>query len=462
MSEGEKNAKTGPGKGKAFFDRGDEVAGTGNWDFAIEMYVEGLRREPENLDRGYRKLREVSLNRKVQGGKGPGMREQIKHRAGKDQVENLANASYLLAKEPGHVTYMEQLLRAAAALDLSEVIRWTGEIMLEVQKQAKKPNKRLCIVLIDTLDAAEHFDLAIQACNLAMQAAPNDPDLETRLGALGAKYTIWKGKYGQEGDFSKGVKDFDEQKRLLQEDMLVKDEEYLKQLIAQAEEEYLQDTTVAGKINALADALLKFEDEAYENQAIDVLNKAHKDTKAYQFKMRVGDIRIRQMTRRFRKLRDAGDKEGATRFAREQLEFEVTEYTERAENYPTDLGIKYELGRRLFLSGKYDDAIGILQQAQRDPRRFVTVMNYLGQAFMKKEWWQEAIDTFEKVLEKDLTERRTIDIRYNLAHCHEQINNLEKAQEQFSQVAQIDFNYKDARTRLEAIRKKIQEGGPQS
>ncbi|HDY66090.1 MAG TPA: tetratricopeptide repeat protein [Phycisphaerae bacterium] len=462
MSEDEKNANASPCKGKAFFDRADEVADTGNWDFAIEMYVEGLRREPDNLQRGHKKLREVSLKRKVQGGKGPGTREQIKRRAGKDPLENLTNASYLLAKEPGQVKYMEQLLKAATELDLSEVIRWTGEILLETQKQAKKPNKRICLIITDALDNAGHYDLAILACNLAILTAPDDPELESRLGQLGAKYTIWKGKYGQEGDFSKSIKDIDEHKRWMQQDMLVKDDDYLKQQIAQAEEEYRQSPTVAGKINAFIDALLKFEDEAYENQAIDVLNKAHKDTSAYQFKMRVGEIRIRQMSRQFRKLREAGDNEGATNLAREQLEFETAEYAERAENYPTDLSIKYELGRRLFLSGKYDDAIGILQQAQRDPRHFVTAMNYLGQGFMKKNWWQEAIETFDKVLAKDLTERRAIDVRYNLALCYEQMNNLQMAQKQFSQVAQIDFNYKDARTRLEAVRKKIEQSDSQS
>ncbi len=69
MSEDEKSANPGPDKGKAFFDRADQVAETGNWDFAIEMYLEGLRREPDNLQRGHQKLREVSLHRKVQGGK---------------------------------------------------------------------------------------------------------------------------------------------------------------------------------------------------------------------------------------------------------------------------------------------------------------------------------------------------------------------------------------------------------
>ncbi|MBN1943637.1 MAG: hypothetical protein JW849_10125 [Phycisphaerae bacterium] len=444
-------------KAKVFFDRADEVAGTGNWDFAIELYSEGLRLNPDEMERGHVKLRDVSLKRKVQGGKPAGLGDRRKHRAGKDPAGNLANAAYLLAKDPGSETLMELFLKAAAEVGNPDVIRWIGEILLESQKQARKPNRRLCTVMMDTLAAAKHYDLAIQACRLALTAAPNDADLESRLSALGAEYTLQKGQYGVEGDFTKGVKDLDKQKELIQKDMLVKDESFLQQQIAKTEKDYLESPTVPGKVNGYVDALLKFEDESYENQAVDVLQKAFQDTKAYQFKMRIGDVKIRQMSRRFRKLKDAGDKEGAAKAAREQLAFEVAEYRERAGNYPTDLSLKYELGRRLFLAGQYDDAIGYLQQAQRDPRRFVVVMNYLGQAFMRKEWWQEAVDTFVKVLDGDVTEERSKDIRYNLGQCYEKLDKLDQAQEQFSHLAQIDFNYKDVRARLEAIRKRIQE-----
>ena len=48
----ETNARE-PGKGQAFFDRADQVAETGNWDFAIEMYLQGIEREPDNIERGH-------------------------------------------------------------------------------------------------------------------------------------------------------------------------------------------------------------------------------------------------------------------------------------------------------------------------------------------------------------------------------------------------------------------------
>lgn len=454
------------GKGKAFFDRADQVAETGNWDFAIEMYTEGLLREPDNLERGYKPMREAGFNRKASGGKGPGMREKSKHKTNsKDPAENLANAAYLLAKDPGSEQYMELVLNCAARAERKEVARWIAEILLESQRQSNKPNKRICVQLTDHCENLQMYDLAVAACGLAMQAAPNDAELEQRYGHLGAQYTLQKGRYGEDNkEFTDSVRDLDKQKELMQQDMLAKTGDALKQQILRARKDYAESPTETGKINALVDALLQVEDETHEEEAIKILTKAFEDTGAYQFKMRIGDIRIRQMARRFRQYRDAGDQENALKVAREQLAYEIKEYTERSKNYPTDLGMKYELGRRLFAAGKYDDAIGMLQQAKNDPRRFVNVMNYLGQAFMKKGWWQEAIDTFQNVMKRDLPEQHVKAVRYNLGTCYEQlgkdrndVTELHRAEEEYSGVAQTDFNYKDVRQRLEEVRNLIRE-----
>ncbi len=445
------------GKGKAFFDQGDQVAETGNWDYAIEMYVEGLQRDPYNMDRGHLKLRDVSLKRKMTGGKGPGMMEAIKRGGGKDVAIKLANTSYLLAKDPGATKYMALILAISLEMEFPELTKWIGQILIDSQTQAAKPSKQIYLTLTDAFEKIDYLEKALLTCRLALQNSKDDQELADRESSLSTRYTIQKGRYGQEGDFTKGVKDMEAQKDMLQRDSLVQNESYLEKQIATAREGYLQDTTVPGKINGLVDALLKFEDEAYENEAIDILKKAHTDTRAYQFKMRIGEIHIRQFVRRVLHLRTAGDKEGAIKAAKELLKMEIAEYTDRVANYPTDLGLKFELGRRLFIAGRFDDAIGALQQAQRDPRNRLKAMNYLGQAFMKKDWWQEAVDTFEKVLSGDLTEEKTKDMRYNLATCYEKMDHLDKAQEQLSHVAQVDFNYKDARARLEAVRKKIAE-----
>jgi tetratricopeptide (TPR) repeat protein len=458
MTQAESQSST-QGKGKAFFERAEQVATTGNWDFAIELYLEGIQREPDNVERGHQPLREVSLKRKAKGGKGPGMIDQFKRRPGRDALSNLVKAEYLLSKDPGSMAYMEQVLKAAQKLELKLVQLWLCKILLEGQKHMDKPNRRVLLMLTRAFDVLEEYGRASQACELALQSNPDDGELRDIMRSLSAKFTIKAGGYEEEEErkFTDNVRDLEGQQELMQRDALIQDEEYLLEQIKAARQEYLESPKVAGKIGALVDALLKMENESYENEAIDVLTKAHKDSGAYQYRMRIGDIRVKQMTRRFRTLRDSGDTDAATEQARRQLAFEMEEYTERANNYPTDLSIKFELGRRQFLSAQYDEAIGSLQQAQRDPRRTLKAMSLIGQAFTKKGWLDQAADTFERALKVEMTDERAKELRYFLGDVLMRQGEMAKAQQQFSIVAQIDYNYKDVRERVEIIRRRLNE-----
>lgn len=446
-----------PGKGKAFFDRADQVAETGNRDFAIELYLEGIQREPANVERGHKPLRKVSLERTASGGKPAGMMEKMKRPSGKDPLSQLLSAEFLLAKEPGNEQYMEAVMKAAIALDHKDLIRWMGTIVLDSQHQAARKNRRLLQFLINALHGIEEYRLAITACELARQSDPDNGQLQAILGELMAKETIQRGKYDQEGSFTKGVKDLEGQKKLIEKDKLAQSEEYRLQQVEDAKNEYLKMPTIPGKINAYVDALLEMQDESYENEAVDILAKAYREQNAYQYKLRIGNIKIKQMTRNFRKLRDGGDKAGAAAALKQLAEFELVEYAERAQNYPTDMSIKYELGRRQLVLGKLDEAIYSLQQARRDARHSVQANLLLGQAFEKKNLNREAAETLERVLAGELTEDRSKEVRYNLGNVYEKMSEFAKAQDQYSQVAQLDYLYKDVRERLEAVRKKLDE-----
>jgi tetratricopeptide (TPR) repeat protein len=447
------------GKGKVFFERAEEVAETGNWDFAIELFIEGIKREPGNIEQGHQRLREVSLSRKVQGGKGPGMGDKFKHRLGKDTETNMVNSAFLLAKEPGSQQLMNQVRQCAVKLELPELVKWICEILLESQRQAPKPNVKLLMMLAEDFSGVDEYLKAMQACEMAGKLMPDDAVIQQTYSDLSARYTMFKGKYGEEGDFSEKVADLEGQQALSQKDNLVQSEEFLLKEIDKARSEYIADPEVSGKVNGLVDALLKMVDEAYEGEAIDVLTKAHQDSGAYQFRVRIGDIKIRQMTRRYRKLAKAGDRDAAKTQLRAQLAFELEEYKERSINYPTDLKIKFELGRRQYLAATYDDAIASLQQAQRDPRRHLAAMSYPGQAFEAKGWLREASETYARALESEMTEDKAKDLRYNLGSVLEKMGQLVPAREQFSAVAQADYNYKDVRERLDEVNKAIDSGG---
>lgn len=443
------------GKGKAFFDRGDQVAATNNWDFAIQMYLEGLRRQPENLDRGHKPMRDVSLKRKASGGKPLGMFEQMKVKGGKDPLEAMLKAELLLAKDPGNISYMVEVLKQALALDLRPVAKWIGDIVLETQRLAKSPNKQIMKMLATAYTQLEEFSSAVTVCDMGARLFPNEAEFQDLAKNLSARQTIKQGQYDGSANFLKSVKNIDAQLKLNASDQIVQSRDMQEKFIADARAAYEAAPTVPGKIDGLADVLLKVEEEGYENEAIDVLKKAHADTGQYRFKVRIDDVKIKQLRRRFNVFKANGETDKALAMGKELLNFELAVYAERTANYPTDLGLKFELGRRQMAAGKIDDAIASLQQAQRDPKRHLLAMSMLGQAFNKKGWHREAADTFTRALEGEPSEERAKELHYNLADALEQMGESAKALEHFSRVAQIDFNFRDVRTRIENLRKKI-------
>lgn len=455
MTQTSSNSSAAPGKGKAFFDRADQVAETGtNWDFTIELYLEGIQREPGNIERGHQPLRDAALKRTSRGGKPAGFMEKMKRSNTKDPLGQLLAAEFLLSKEPGSEVHMMSVLKAAQALDQKELVKWICTILLDSQRQAQRKSRMILGQLVEALHTVEEYRLSISACEMLRAMDPDNPQVSETLGRLMAKETIQRGKYDQEGSFTKGVKNLDEQKKLIERDKISQSEDYKLGAIEENKQDYLKMPTVPGKINGYVDALLAMQDESYENEAVDVLSKAFRETNAYQFKLRMGEIRIRQAQRRFRKLREAKDP-SVPQALKELAELELSEYLERAQNYPTDMSIKFELGRRQLALGKLDDAIASLQQARRDVRHSVQASTMLGQAFEKKGWYREAAETLERVLDADLTEDRLKDVRYHLGKVYETMAELVKAQDQYSLVAQMDYNYKDVRQRLEDIRTKI-------
>ena len=64
-------------KAVPFFSRAEEVAATDNFDYAIDLYIEGLKRAPDAVEQGHKPLRYNAMVRQGKGGKKPSMFEKM-------------------------------------------------------------------------------------------------------------------------------------------------------------------------------------------------------------------------------------------------------------------------------------------------------------------------------------------------------------------------------------------------
>src|SRR5205814_10481642 len=128
----------------------------------------------------------------------------------------------------------------------------------------------------------------------------------------------------------------------------------------------------------------------------------------------------------------------------ERQAFELSECQKRAEKFPTDLQIRFELGQLYFQAGKIMEAIQEFQKAQSNPNRRVKAMSYLGQCYARKNMNELAVRTMESALKEKLTwDEEKKELAYNLGSVLEKMGKREDAKRQFEEIFAMDSGYRD-------------------
>lgn len=451
-----------PAKARAFFEKAQKVAETGNFDYAIDMYLQGLRHAPDALMEGHLPLCELALHRQGGNGKKPSMVEKVKHRGGKTPLDQMLNAEYLFARDPDHVPYAEAMLKAAVAGGYTRTAGWIANLIFQTVNASANPSAQTYLLLKDAYTAIGQFDKAIAALQRASKLRPGDKALADEFTDLSAELTMVRGKYDGEGDFRKSIKDRESQEKLHGQAGVIKTEDYRVRAVADARKKIAENPELQANIFELADALSDLEDEQAENDAIALLENTYKARSDFSFGKRAGELRIKQLKRRIREAESAaaanpGDEQAkaSAEELRAQLRtLELEHYRLCVKNYPTDLSAKFEYALRLVEDKQYDQAIPLLQQAQRDPRRKLAAMTKVGLCFAEKGWLDDAIDVYTRAINSYEIKEDAVakELRYNLGRAYEQQGKIDKALEVYRRIAQFDFAYKDVSQRVDRLR----------
>ena len=114
---------------EAFFDRARALAREGDFDLAIQLFLEGLHFAPDSLDQ-HQELRTISLQRKANGGMSLGLFETMKLKAVKrGPVDRMLACEKLLCYDPGNVDHMLAFGETAADANATATARWVRELI---------------------------------------------------------------------------------------------------------------------------------------------------------------------------------------------------------------------------------------------------------------------------------------------------------------------------------------------
>lgn len=472
--------KADPAKAEKFFNHARTSADSRQYDYAIECYISGLRFDPDNF-KGYLELYEVAKRRKVNGGK-PVSRSKKKPKAGeKNPIDLMLHEAMCWAKDPLNYVHALKVMEQAVAIDekyeplnLAEIAYWVGEVAMELCKSTKKPDKADFLKLYELYKRVGSYEKAIENCRTAIKIDPNDHDLDQVLKDLVTERTISEGGYGsgKEGGFVKAVKDMDEQMALENQGAITKTESVIEANIARRRNEFEEDRKDLDRMAKLVMALRDKKDEVTDQEAIGLLEEAWQQTQQYKYRVLIGDVRISQLRRKQHATEkalkhDPQDTQAQARLkdlVKQRNEFELKEYKQRVENYPTDMRMRYELGVRYFVDKQINEAIAQFQQAQGDPKYKATSYGYLGRCFLLMDYLDEAVTALGQAIEAhgDSGDKLGLELQYLLMDALERsakesksLEQAKEAQKTASQILQKDINYRDIRDRMSQLKQLV-------
>ncbi|MEX0875897.1 MAG: hypothetical protein WD114_00420 [Phycisphaerales bacterium] len=482
-SSDDEGENTGPGpedfspkKAKTFFERAMTVHQSGSYEYAMQMWLNGLRWDPNSMEglNGYLKSSEVFS---VENPKKGVSKETKSAVATKGDLGKYINALLDFGLKRLDTGNAIKATTAAAKVNLEKPTKMLGEHALKLALNDPKPKKDMFVKLLDAFEDTRVFNLAAVAGENACRMDPSDSELQARVRNMLAQSTMTSGGYDdtESGGFRKNIRDADKQLQLEQEDSLAQTGSTKDAVVARTEAEHEKRPDDIPTLDKYARALLARGKGPDELKALTLFNKAYKETGSFRFRKQAGDIQVMRARRTLEKIKaqaeaNPDDREAQEKLDKALIQFDALQTEElklQVDHYPTDLGLKYKLGTLLYERGDFNEAIEQFQLAQGDPKIRRDVLNLMGKSFRALGGWEDAaITTYEQALDgiPDENSELGMDIRYGLmdalhakAEKEQDLAIAERADKLAAGIAIQQFSYRDVRDRREQIKDLIKQ-----
>ena len=441
-------------KGFASFERG-------NLDYAIDVLLKCVELSPGYLQaRMYLRRAEIAKFRKAR--KGPFAHKLSSLKGGPSYLKTkallqtgktdqaLMASEKLLAMDPLNSSFVCLFAKAAEAAGQVEA----GIQTMEMAREFHEANMNFMQQLGELYSGVGNHAGALVCFEKLAEARPRDPTAIKLRKDAEALVSINKGRLqsvGKAGEVNQEMlKDKDESLRLEQEGKAVLSNKDSESLIRDAEAKIEADPK---NINYYRNLSRLYTQQDRFEEAMSTLDRARElQANDPDLDRTAAAIRRQSYDFRVKALREGGDEHGAVELESERNQFLFDNLRERVERYPTDLRLKFELGR-MYLDYEYiDEAILQLQLAQRSPKDRVMALYLLGQCFRKKDQNDMAVMQLESALEGLVAmDEQKKDVYYALGELAEERGDWGKAAEYFKEIYRHDIGYRDITQRVEKV-----------
>jgi tetratricopeptide (TPR) repeat protein len=447
---------------RMLFTKGSDALLRENFDYAVALFNQILEKEP-GLHECRKALRAAQRGKAgdrggffkkmlSSAGSSPGV-AKAQHALRKDAAEALHLAEQVLNSDPNSSGAHRVVIEAATALQMPH----TAALSLEVLVRNSPKDKALTIEFANALADMGDVKRGEQVLIDLSRSMPNDGELAQALKNLSARKTLDEGGYGAlaggQGSYRDILKDEQESVSLEQEKRVQKTEDVTERLVQEYETRLQTEPENMRLIRSLAELYTQKKRFDLASGLYDRLKASEMSGSDPTLDHTIAEMAVRRYEHQIEQLDpNAPDHDAqAAKLNAEKLAFQIAKCQKRAEKYPTDLAIRFEMGALYFQAGRISEAIQEFQKAQSNPHKRTAAMNYLAQCFAKRKMFDLAARTLQNAIkEKPVFDDEKKDLIYNLGCVLENMGKKEEALEQLKLIYEADIGYRDVAAKVDA------------
>ncbi|MEG2414314.1 MAG: tetratricopeptide repeat protein [Kiritimatiellia bacterium] len=364
----------------------------------------------------------------------------------------------------------EAMMLAEEILDVNPISAKFNEFYFDIAMRTKHPEALLSAMEVLSTACPDDMDLILRMGKTYMQngiydrardcfqkasaASPSDLNIQRLLKDADAKNTMtaggWEANAGKKGGFQALIRDKETAAKLDRQNKSVVEGTDAEKMILELQEKIAHEPKNINYYRGLAriyvqnrrfdEALAALEAARGVNPSDPELDRLCSATKIQSFEAKISTLIAE------------GKEDEANAIEEEKEQFAFDDLVRRVENYPNDLGLRYELGVKYYTYESYDDAIQQFQLSQKSPKNRLESLYYLACCFKQKGQSDMAImqlDAANSQLQvmDDLKKR----VLYMLGQISEETGKTDKAFEYYKDVYSADIGFEDIGERMQRL-----------
>jgi tetratricopeptide (TPR) repeat protein len=439
-----------------------------NYDFAVALYLEVMMLAPDN-EAAAQEMRATQVRQCQEEGRNPAgnitrnaksIFTKMFSKVKKDVDKEIMSYENTLKKSPYHINTLMKLASACAEAGYKKRAIVNLQTVLEADKENLEANRALGRLFKEAGNLKE----AERAFGRVLKANPHDPEATRAIKDIAADST-YKDISSRGDTYRDQLKNPTKANVLETKQRVIRSEDDFNKAFDIALDELNENLKDSKRHRKVGDLYFKHKDYPnalkYYQQAVEV------NPQDFYAREKIADVKLAQFDDVIKQTSDAYRTDPSEsnlakleKAKQGKMDFSITEWKRRVEDHPTDLNMRFELGKLLIKNKQYDEAIMHLQKTVNDPKVAMQAHYYLGLCFVNNNMDELGIQEFQKALAgmgMVMDEQRK-EITYNLARTYEKNSKNREAIDEYQKIMAEDYTYKDVKERVNGLKAKLPAG----